>query len=92
MDLNLEEIDRLVAATTKGPWHVAREIDGVYSGRYTVVRSASRNRRVVTVSQTRQHDGERAEANTRFIAEAHALVPALVAEVRRLRAALAEGR
>lgn len=81
---------------TKGPWFVGNEIDGIRSGRPTVVHAPNPDfpgsLRVVTVDQTRLHFGStqrtkgQDEANVAFIAEARSLVPELVAEIERLRA------
>ena len=63
------------AKATPGSWTVRQEIDGVYAGMATVVRSnvdaprtSGRARRIVTVGQTRQHDAEHAEGNVAWIA------------------------
>lgn len=70
------------------PWVVATEIDGVRAGRDTVVKSDGK--RVFTVDQTRPHHDKTAEANVAFTAAAPETVLALVAEVERLREALAD--
>lgn len=81
--------ERTLAAITPGQWETGIEIDGIYSGRRTVVYadepgSISSRKRVVTVGQTRQHHTKEVEDNIAFIAAAPALVRELIAEVKDL--------
>src|SRR6185312_3358938 len=70
-------------------WEVAEEIDGVYSGMNTVVRTTKPPNqwasRIVSVGQTRRHVKDKAEANAEFIAHAREDIPALLTEVERYR-------
>jgi len=90
----LNAIKERASKATVGPWVTAEEIDGVYSGMKTVVRSTdppSRwSSRIVSVGQTRRHVKEDAENNAEFIAQARQDIPALIAEVERLKSALSE--
>jgi hypothetical protein len=90
MSLDIEEIRARLDATTNEPWTVAAEIDGVRAGRNTVVHA--HGKRVVTVGQTRPHHDREAEANVAFIATARQDVPALLAEIERLREDLADAQ
>jgi len=84
----VQKIREVHAATTQISWITRHEIDGMHAGKRTVV--ASGNRRVVTVDQTRRHHTDKAEANVRFIADAHADVPWLLDVVERLSRELEE--
>lgn len=68
---------------------IDEEIDGVYSGKNTVVRtvnpSSRYSSRIVSVGQTRRHVKEGAEQNVEFIANARQDIPLLIAEIERLR-------
>lgn len=74
--IDYEELRALARAATAGPWETCEEIDGVYTGWHTVVRTAYHAeapfgpRRIVTVDQTRQHVRNQ-EANVAFIAAAN---------------------
>jgi hypothetical protein len=73
----LQAIEALAAAATPGPWEAGNDIgEGEVYGvdGYAVVGAAAQ-------AWTRRE----VDANTRFIAAARTAVPALVAEVRRLR-------
>lgn len=94
--INVAALNALCDAATPGPWEIADEIDGWRRGRRTVVKAgvpggASR-KRVVTVDQTRDHHDKDAEDNVAFIAAARTALPALLAEVERLQAALVATR
>jgi hypothetical protein len=87
----VDRAKEVLKGTTPGPWTRGREIDGWRSGRFTVVFAPTDGgpglppaKRVVTVDQTRAHHDTEAEANVAFIAEAHSLVPELIAEIERL--------
>ena len=81
MDLDLDEIRRATEAATEGPWGTNPDDDG-----YAVhdVRCPSDAMRAQVYGEP-----HRAAADATFIAGARSWVPALVAEVERLRAALA---
>lgn len=80
----IEELHKLLEAATPGPWVQTQEIDGIFSGRQTVIKAGSDDspafpyRRVVTVGQTRQHFHIEAEDNVALIAAMHAALPALL--------------
>jgi len=80
----VERLHGLLEAATPGPWVQTQEIDGVFSGRQTVIKAGSDDspafpyRRVVTVGQTRQHFHIKAEDNVALIAAMHAALPALL--------------
>jgi hypothetical protein len=75
----IEEIEMRALAATREPWHVEYFGDGGYPQRVA-------NDAGVVVCDT--HDGGGYPAtNAEFIAHARTDVPALIAEVRRLRAA-----
>ena len=90
--LDLDEIDALVAATTPGIWHVGPEDAG---DGLEVAAAGSDTLPAIGVARCSQpfvwqvgktcRSLSRAErdANARFIALAHALVPLLTAEIRR---------
>ncbi|MDM5229675.1 hypothetical protein [Lysinibacillus pakistanensis] len=88
----LNAIKQRVEKATIGPWCVNEEIDGIYDGCRTVVKAPNAPSkwatRIVSVGQTRRHIRKDAESNIEFIAHAREDVPALVAEVERLREAL----
>lgn len=75
-----DELRRLLAAATPGPWRVGEEVDGVRAGRMTTVRAPHGpvgTRRVVTVDQTREHH-ESAKANVALIVAAVNALPKLL--------------
>ena len=78
--LDLYAIKARHAAATAGPWEVYYELN---------VRGAER-RGVVTNSHHANGSHDANVANLTFIAAAHADIPALVAEVERLRAGIAQ--
>lgn len=64
-------------AATPGPWEVGTEVDGVYAGKRTVVRTPKT--RLMTLDQTRPHDWKHGEANAEHIAAWHPAVALAVA-------------
>jgi hypothetical protein len=84
-DLDLDAIEARAESATRGPWTTDVEIDGYRAGLRTVVRGPF-GKRILTVGQIRLHESGDAEANVAFTAAARDDVPALIAEVRRLRA------
>ena len=82
-ELDLDAIEVRSALATAGPWHTPHE-DGygcVYIGNYGWVAGDSRGN-----GPSYDVDDEQGHADAEFIAHAREDVPALVAEVRRLRA------
>lgn len=79
----LDRLDALAAAATRGPWKAA----GLPSPRWIHTPSYVALAEALE-SRTRAEGKLDAEANAAFIAAARDAVPALVAEVRRLRGAL----
>lgn len=82
--LNLDPIKALCAAATPGPWCLAsrgeeQSHDSVWPA------DLNAEQRTALVENTDRHSGD-----ARFIAESRAIVPALVAEIERLRAEAAE--
>ena len=82
MDLDLDEIRRATEAATEGPWSSRNAYDGnnPHKATYWDVCDAD--------EPIGQFWWDHAEADAAFIAGARQWVPALVAEVERLRAAL----
>lgn len=79
----IERAKALLEDVTNGPWTIREEIDGMRSGRKTVVWAGVK--RIVSVDQTRPHHDACAEGNVAFISAARQLVPELIAEIERLR-------
>lgn len=88
-DEQLDTIRKRAEAATEGVWEVVEEIDGVYSGMNTVVRTTKPSNkwasRIVSVGQTRRHVKDEAEANAIFIANARQDIPTLLDEIEQLR-------
>jgi hypothetical protein len=80
-ELDLDAIEALANAATPGPWEV--DYDERVGGADQILRG---NLTICFMSSPRR------EYNAEFIAAARAAVPALVAEVRRLRAAVAAAK
>ena len=78
----LEEIRARCDAATPGPW-ISCEVESV-SGRRLYVRAGS-----LLIGETWYADDREQVRNNEFVANARADVPALLAEVERLRSALA---
>jgi hypothetical protein len=87
----LEAIKARAEAATPGPWTEHEELDGMYAGRKTAVRTLNPENkyysRIVTVGQTRNHS-RNAEANVLFIAHARTDIPDLLTHIAALTAAL----
>jgi hypothetical protein len=90
----IEEIRKRAETTTPGPWEVGAEVDGMYSGLNTVVRTTNPptewTSRIVSVGQTRRHIKGDAENNVAFIANARQDIPALLAHIAELEKQVAE--
>lgn len=96
--LDLEELERLAASATVGPW-VFHESAETWDGTDIMgVRAPNAESALIAMEPTRFHayasgafvDPEGEAGNLRFIAAAREALPALIAEVRRLRALLGE--
>jgi len=93
-DEELAEIEKLHAATTPGEWLARTQYN--YGPEYYTVCSIGFDDLVATPmteelqSIETQGDDKYIQADSDFITKAHNTMPALVAEIRRLRAALVE--
>lgn len=88
-DAQLDEIDARHNAATPGPWGSHRDLDGVYTiqARPRVTCAGMETDGDIATLAAGRTDAE-SYANARFIGHAREDVPALLAEVRRLRAQL----
>lgn len=92
MPVDLDQLEALANAATQGPWHVHEEGFGRL-GRPTVYATDEELRYIANCRDLPTHEDHAPtddRANARFIAAARTAVPALIAEVRRLRAAAKE--
>lgn len=84
----IEDIRKRAEAATPGPWEIGKEVDGMYSGLNTVVRTTNPPTkwasRIVSVGQTRRHVKGDAENNVAFIANARQDIPELLAHIAEL--------
>lgn len=99
-DLELREIDELIAAATPGPWYV-RSLDDERAMNLVAISTAPDSGRQerwpqfdpgeIVAATLIQHPryldvvDKRWDENAQFIADARSLIPRLLAEIRRLR-------
>lgn len=89
MDINLDELERMAAQATPGPWKEGRHdmfsiVEGAHA-KYIYANSIP-----VAISTGEEKDCERVLADARYIAAACSAVPELIARVRELEERIAE--